>query len=102
MTKHTTGAGGRQDPAQAHAPVESGPLVVAEFAKNSRERVRVSLTLFKGVEYADIRVFWESESGTWLPSKKGITLSVELVRDLLLGVDSLQRNLEERGLVEAA
>ncbi len=57
--------------------------VISEFAKNSGETVRVSLTEFKGRELIDCRVHYrDDKTGELRPTKKGITISVDLYDDL--------------------
>ncbi|MBN1435054.1 transcriptional coactivator p15/PC4 family protein [Candidatus Fermentibacterales bacterium] len=54
---------------------------LAEFEKGE-DLVRVSLTEFHGRQYVDIRLFYMAEDGEWKPTKKGVTLSPELMRDV--------------------
>ena len=64
---------------------------VHEFAKNSREVVRASLSRYKGNQYADIRVFYEAEDGSHKPSKKGVTVSLDLLDELETAVKKLKK-----------
>lgn len=43
---------------------------IYEFSKNQREKVKVALTEFNGNELMDIRIYFESENGEWLLTKK--------------------------------
>ncbi|MDA2924366.1 transcriptional coactivator p15/PC4 family protein [Acidobacteria bacterium AH-259-L09] len=65
-----------------------------EFEKNGLEIVRCSLTHFKGHQLVDIRVFYEDEDGQWRPTRKGITLSVDLIDELFEGVKKLKGVLD--------
>lgn len=59
---------------------------ITQFDKNSAEKVKVFLNRYRGNEYIDIRVWTKSlpgEDGGENPSRKGITLHVELLPDLL-------------------
>jgi len=40
--------------------------------------IRVQRTEFKGKEYIDIRKFYDAD-GEWKPTKKGISLSIDIV-----------------------
>lgn len=63
--------------------------VVATFAKNASEEVRVALTEFKGNALVDVRVYVSYKTtGQIGPTKKGITLRVELLPEL---IGALQR-----------
>jgi len=57
--------------------------VVATFYKNSREQVQVLLRNYKGKDLIDLRVFWTQDSKEWLPSKKGLALTVDKLPVLL-------------------
>jgi hypothetical protein len=52
---------------------------ICEFSKNVREKVVLSLSEFKGQHYLDTRIFTAPENGgPDIPTKKGITLAVDL------------------------
>jgi len=56
--------------------------LIAEFQKNTRERVRVSLTEYGGYKLVDVRAFYEDAcTGEWKPGK-GLTLRRELLPNL--------------------
>lgn len=65
-----------------------------EFQKNALEVIRCSLTRFKGHQLVDIRAFYEDEDGEWRPTKKGISVSVELIDELLKGVQKLREAVD--------
>lgn len=41
--------------------------------------VRVSKNEFRGNEYIDIRKYYQADDGEWRPTKKGISLSLDVV-----------------------
>jgi len=59
---------------------------VHSFKKNARETVRVCLTEFKGYELLDLRVYVQDETGREIPTRKGLTISQELVGELVTGL----------------
>ena len=62
--------------------------LIASFERNSQEQVQVSLGSYKDKVYADIRVFFKDlVSGELRPTKKGITLAVELIPALMQGLE---------------
>lgn len=63
---------------------------VHEFAKNSTEVVRASPTEFKGGRYAELRVFYQDDDGEYRPTKKGLTVSLDLLDELATAVAKLQ------------
>lgn len=71
------------------------PQVVHSFEKNPTEQVRVSITVFKGKEYVDLRIYYKGDDEEFHPSKKGLTLSVDLFEELEAGVQKLKEALEE-------
>ena len=50
------------------ADIETGNMVV-----------RVSKNEFRGNEYIDIRKYYQADDGEWRPTKKGISLSLDVV-----------------------
>jgi hypothetical protein len=56
--------------------------VIAKFEKNSKEEVWLSVDDFRGRKILNIRVFYRSQTGEWLPGKQGIAISVDRYRDL--------------------
>ena len=69
--------------------------VTYEFNKNSRELVRVGHTEYQGHKLIYLRVFYNAgsdEKPEWRPTRKGITISEELVNELSKAVESLRGN----------
>ncbi len=56
--------------------------VIAEFQKNAVEKVRIAVREFKGRILLDLRIYYQDEAGAWLPTKKGLALTVEQWPDL--------------------
>jgi len=61
--------------------------LIAEFDKNSAEKVRVTLQEWRCQTYFDLRIFYQDDKGAWLPTKKGITVNVELLGELRSAID---------------
>ena len=51
--------------------------------KNSRERIVVSETEYKGNKYVDVRVFYKDTDGSLKPTRKGVSLRPEKVAELV-------------------
>lgn len=64
---------------------------IEPLPKNSREQVRFSFTEYKGHDLLDIRVYYNDglTEENWKPSKKGITLSRELLPEFAEKVQAL-------------
>lgn len=57
--------------------------VICEIEKNVRENIRSTLTVFKGRELLDVRVYVKNKDGELVPTKKGITLRLDTWREIL-------------------
>jgi hypothetical protein len=69
--------------------------LVHTFPKNPLEEVRASITIFKGKQYVDLRVYYKGDDGDYHPSKKGLTLSLDLFSDLEESVSKLREVIGE-------
>ena len=56
--------------------------LIHSFPKNPLEEIRISLTVYKKKQYLDLRVYYKGDDGEYHPSKKGLTLSLDLMSDL--------------------
>ncbi len=52
------------------------PIIVGEWARNSRETIRVSLDEFRGRQTIDLRCWWRDDGGNLRPGKGGLTLGI--------------------------
>ena len=73
--------------------------VLAQFEKNTTEVVRVSLTEFRGHKLIDLRVYYRDDEGQYRPTKKGVSISVDLYTDFKRAMQALERALLEHKLV---
>ncbi len=68
----------------------SNERLIAEFSKNISETVKVVLQVWKQSRYCDIRIWTALRPGDVAgeqPTRKGITLAVELLPDLRSAID---------------
>jgi len=72
--------------------------LVAKFQKNSAEKVRVALCRFRGRMLVDLRIYFETDDGNYLPTKKGVAISPELWDHFRAAIEAVESKLEERGL----
>jgi hypothetical protein len=88
-------AAGQTDPA-----VED--RLVAVIPKNKVEELRVSLPRFKGVELIDVRTFAQFGSGEEAkrPTRKGITLKIEHLPQLIDALTAALADARARGLLD--
>lgn len=71
--------------------------LVAHFAKNSREEVRISIDVFKGKKLVNMRVFYfNGDTDTYLPGKQGMAISVEKFDVLMTSLKLVQEQLAKK------
>ncbi len=64
------------------------------FAKSNDQEVRFSAGEYHAKMYVDLRIFYKNEeTGEWHPTKKGITLPLDLVPELRKGLERLDEVL---------
>jgi len=73
--------------------------LIAQFEKNATEVVRVSLTEYRGRKLLDVRVYYSDDEGQYRPTKKGVSLSVEVYPDFKRALLELEKILLERDLI---
>ena len=56
--------------------------VISEIPKNRTEIIRLTRQSFRGTELVDMRVHYLAD-GEWLPTKKGLAVSVKTVGPLI-------------------
>jgi Transcriptional Coactivator p15 (PC4) len=73
--------------------------LIAQFEKNATEVVRVSLTEYRGHKLVDVRVYYSDDEGQYRPTKKGVSLSVDVYPDFRRALVELEKILLERDLI---
>jgi hypothetical protein len=79
--------------------MDEASQLVAQFEKNSKEEVRVSLDDFRGRKIINIRVYYRSDNGQWLPGRQGLALGVDRYRDLAEAMLKVGEALQAQGLL---
>ena len=59
--------------------------------KNSRESIVVSESTHMGYDLVDVRVFYKDEAGDLKPTRKGVSLHREQVRDVIKALSVIER-----------
>ncbi len=75
--------------------MNKGNQTVYTFPKNPTEEIRASLSTYKGKQYLDLRVYYLGDDDEYHPSKKGITLSPDLLGELEEAVRKLREAVGE-------
>ena len=75
-------------------------IVVHAFPKGENEEVRLGIQKYKGRYYIDLRVWFQEEnSHEFLPTRKGIAISVDRFPELRKGMEKLCNGLEQGKLI---
>ena len=75
------------------------PVIVAEFDKNSREKIRITLDRFAGKDTIDVRI-WYRDGDQIKPTRQGITTTVSNLATLAAGLTLALDKARELGLVD--
>ena len=73
--------------------------LIEQFEKNATEVVRVSLTEYRGRKLVDVRVYYSDAEGQYRPTKKGVSLSVDVYPDFKRAMLTLEKILLERDII---
>lgn len=71
-------------------------MIISEIERNQKECIRVSLKEYKGHRFIDCRIFWKDDAGEYRPSKKGISLNDETVKEVITALSKADRELEKQ------
>lgn len=73
--------------------------LIDQFHKNSIELIEINLNEWKGELYVDVRIWMlerPQEPGSVRPSHKGIRLNVELLPQLIKGLEKAQARVKAK------
>ncbi len=73
------------------------PKIIHSFPKNAIEEVRAYVSEYKKRDYINLRVFYRADDGSLRPTQKGLTLSVDLIDDLVVAVEGLRKAVDDDG-----
>ena len=62
--------------------------------KNSRESLVISRNDYKGIELVDIRTFFTNENGDLSPTKKGVSIRLELLDELIASLSAVAQDAQ--------
>lgn len=58
-------------------------MAFRQFSKNNRETIHITPGRYEGYDLIDIRVYTRNQTGEIVPTKKGISINVDTVPELL-------------------
>ncbi len=73
--------------------------IVATVPKNKREILALSLSMFKGNLYVDLRAWLTTDDGP-RATQKGVSINVERIPALIAGLHRVQAELDKAGPLE--
>ncbi len=69
-------------------------MLIGKFNKNTQEMMRVSIEEFKNKKYLDIRTYYLNDENEWKPTKKGVTVSLELIPELSKLIQKAEQEID--------
>jgi len=75
------------------------PMEIAHWAKNAKESIRVHLDIYQGTPVFSARTYYAAVDGSWKPTRKGLTLSVQHLPALLEAVSNAEHQARSTGLI---
>jgi hypothetical protein len=81
-------------------PNASSPTIVARFAKNRREHLVVSLSVYRDTPLVDLRLYVPAAEGEGeRPTPKGIALNVALIPELRAALEAAEAEAIRLGMI---
>jgi len=68
--------------------------VIYEFRKNTVEKCIIEFSKFRGRELIALRVYCRADDNDWMPTQKGISMSIDRIVDLKKGIDKAYKAWE--------
>ena len=62
---------------------------IHSFPKNAEEEVKLSIREYKGRRYLDLRIWYLAKEGEYHPTKKGVTLGLEFLPEVVRGLEKV-------------
>jgi hypothetical protein len=70
--------------------VQEPSKILLAVDKSDRDQILVRETTFRNQQYIDIRIFNKNPEGDYLPTKKGVTLSRDKMKELVRGIAKIK------------
>ena len=68
--------------------------ILATIPRNATEQLQISINSYKDKRYLDLRIYYTTDDGgTWLPTKKGVTVSPDNLVTLKDAVEEAMKEL---------
>lgn len=74
---------------------------IAQFEKGE-DVIRVGLTEFRKRQYIEVRTYYMADDGEWKPTRKGITLTPDLMKEVHTALGTALEELDNEEATEEA
>lgn len=71
--------------------------LVAIIPKNTLEKIRIELEQYKKQNLVSIRVYYNSGDADWRPTKKGVSIQVKKLDDVIAGLQKAREKAQKDG-----
>jgi hypothetical protein len=68
--------------------------IITKMEKNSQEEIRFSLQEYRGTDLIDIRVYYDGGGRDFIPTKKGISIPLELFEEFMRQLGKVKKVVE--------
>lgn len=68
--------------------------LIGTIEKNKKTRTHVRLTTWKDNTYVDVRDFFLSKSGEYIPTKRGITIRANVLSEILSFMEQAEAQIK--------
>jgi hypothetical protein len=72
--------------------------LISKFRKNAIEEIQISAREFQGRQLVDIRIYAGPRGQQTVPTKKGVSIPIELYGEFRKTIRNLEDILEEEGI----
>jgi len=70
--------------------------------KNSQESIQLTLEEYRGHKLADLRVYYQDEKGSMIPTRKGISIPISLWPQFKAGLVKMEEAIISAGWLDEA
>ncbi len=72
-------------------------MPIMDIARSDSERLRVTVSQYRGRTFIDLRVWYSAEGGEYKPSGKGVTIRPNQVPEILQGLRLAAEAIDPQG-----
>lgn len=70
---------------------------IAIIPKNANEKIHIGLDQYQKHNLAFIRIYYNSGDADWRPTKKGLSVKVTLLNDVIQGLEKAREQAQKVG-----